>query len=143
VARQAETIPVYFITLRGKTQRSDPSEYFGGSRRQIRSGTGSVSFSPIWGLGEIVESAPFYIPDEKIKLTEVQEIPLEHLLVESIDISGISTRRISGHLYHLFNPEVIRDLTMLLHSGEPANRRPSLQPSDQNGVPYWLMMPDS
>lgn len=324
MARQAEIIPVYFFTLRNKTQSSDPSNYFGGSRGQLIAGTSSVSFSPIWGLEGIAEAAPFYIPDEKIILTEIQEIPLEKFIneigtfsqsdngnivlyihgynidfekgccrsalfqralglhdrllyfswpadgnmlkytwdeadiawsvphiaqlleeltkktgdgkidivahslgargvvqalvrmayreceahkinelvliapdidadifrqelplltrmteritvyvsdndkalrlsqevhgyprlgqageamvisdgVECIDISSISTRMISGHLYHLFNPEVISDLTRLLHLGEPASQRPSLQPAHQNGLPYWRMRPD-
>jgi esterase/lipase superfamily enzyme len=322
--REAEIIPVSFITLRNKTNSSDPSKYFGGNRGQLRAGICSVSFSPIWGLGDIADSAPFYIPDEMIKLTEIRETPLEnffkeigsfsqsdngnivlyihgynidfekncrrtaifqralglhdrlllfswpadgnmfkytwdeadlawsvphmvqvfeelvkrtgdrkidivahslgargavqalvrmayrereaHMInelvliapdidtdifrqelpflkrisdritvyvsnndkalrlsqevhgyarlgqagenlvvhdgVESIDISAISTRRISGHLYHLFSPEVISDLTRLLHSGETASLRPSLKISHQYGLPYWRMLPD-
>ena len=324
VARQAEIIPVYFITIRNKTQSLDPMERFGGSRGQMRAGASSVAFSPIWGLEDIAESVPFYIPDEKIKLTDIREIPLEHFFnaiglfspsdngnvvlyihgynidfekgcrrsaifqralglgnrlilfswpadgkmmkytwdeadlewsvphlvryfeeagkkagngkldvvahslgsrgvlqalvrmayrervapllnelifiapdidadvfrqelpllqkmanritvyasendkplklshevhgyprlgeagdyltviegVETIDISSISNRNYSGHLYHLFNPEVIEDLTRLLHSGEPASRRPGLQSSNRSGLQYWRMVSD-
>lgn len=59
--------------------------------------------------------------------------------VESIDISNIVTRRLSGHLYHLFNPEVIDDLTELLHTGKPADQRTRLVELDHNGLPYWQL----
>ena len=61
--------------------------------------------------------------------------------IDFIDISSIGTRRISGHLYHLFNPEVIEDLTELLHSGKSPQQRSRLQQADQNGLPYWRMEP--
>ena len=67
----------------------------------------------------------------------------EHLTVfegvETIDISNINNRRISGHLYHLFNPEVIEDLTQLLHIGEAASRRPLLKAASHNDLPYWRL----
>jgi esterase/lipase superfamily enzyme len=63
--------------------------------------------------------------------------------VETIDISEISNRRISGHLYHLFNPEVIEDLTQLLHTGLSASRRSSLKIERNNDLPYWQMMTDN
>ena len=67
----------------------------------------------------------------------------EHLTVlegvETIDISLVGTRRFSGHIYHLFNPEVIDDLTQLLHTGEPAAQRPGLETVESNGLPYWRL----
>lgn len=323
VVQQAESILVPYVTLRNKTGNPDPEDYFGGTRSQLRTGTCKVAFSPIWGLEELAESAPFYIPDEKIKLTEIRETDPEQLFddidrfveqdnrnivvylhgynigfekscrrsalfqrslglqdrlllfswpadgnvlkyawdeadlvwsvpymadfikqvvkragrgkvdvvahslgargmvqalvrmaclepgepllnelvliapdidtdifrqelslirqsvnritvylsendkalklshevhgyprlgeageyltviegVDTIDISDISTWRISGHLYHLFNPEVIADLTRLLHTGEPAGQRPSLKKVSRNGLPYWQLLP--
>lgn len=61
--------------------------------------------------------------------------------VETIDISLIGIRKISGHLYHLFNPEVKEDLTNLLHTGVSAKKRPALKTMNQNGLPYWQMIP--
>lgn len=251
VARQAEIIPIPFITLRDRTQSSEPSEYFGGNRGQMRAGICNVSLSPLWGLNEIADAAPFYIPDKTIDLVDIEEIQFENLSrdiksfskknngngkldivahslgsrgvlqalvrmayrervapvltelvfiapdidadifrqelplvqqmasritvyasendkplklshevhgyprldeagdyltvlegVDTIDISNISNRRYSGHLYHLFDPEVIGDLTQLLHTGEPAHRRPALQSDNRNGLPYWRMVPD-
>jgi len=322
VERQATSIPVPFVTVRNRTEDSKSSEYFEGTRGQLSAGICTVSFSPIWGLDEIAESAPFYIPDETIKLTDFDEIKLDQLFheiaqfsqkdngniviyihgynidfekscrrsalfqralglddrlllfswpadgnmlkytwdeadlvwsvphiaqfieevirkagnrkvdmvahslgargavqalarlaynkpatpilnelvliapdidtdifrqelpvikssvnrvtvyvsendkalrlshevhgyprlgeagenltvlegVETIDISSISNRRISGHLYHLFNPEVIEDLKQLLHTGEAASRRPSLKEAHHDNLPYWRMM---
>ena len=60
---------------------------------------------------------------------------------ETIDISLISTRRISGHLYHLFNKEVIEDLKLLLHTGTPADQRPGLKKLEHEGMVYWRLLP--
>ena len=62
--------------------------------------------------------------------------------VESIDISAISLRRFSGHIYHLFNPEVIEDLTELLTTGKSAAQRPRLDATEKDGVEYWLLQSD-
>jgi esterase/lipase superfamily enzyme len=62
--------------------------------------------------------------------------------VETIDLSLLGTRRFSGHLYHLFNPAVIQDLTRLLHTGKPAAQRPGLHPAEKDGRPYWRMVPE-
>lgn len=319
--RQATSIAVPYVTLRNRTKSSRPSEYFGGSRGQLHTGICTVSFSPIWGLDEIAGSVPFYIPDEAIELTDLQEIELDKLYseiaqfpnknigniviyihgynidfekscrrsalfqralglhdrlllfswpaegnmlkytwdeadlvwsvphlaqfiedvgkragnckvdvvahslgargamqalarlaynkpaatilnelvliapdidteifsqelpvikssvnritvyvsendsalrlsqevhgyprlgqaggdlnilegVETIDISDINSRRISGHLYHLFSPEVIEDLTQLLHTGEAASKRTLLKEAIHNDLPYWRM----
>jgi len=324
VKRQAETIPVTFVTLRNRTESSTPSEFFGGSRGKMQAGVCNVTISPIWGLDNLAESIPFYIPDEKIELTDIRETPTNELFeeiellsqrdnanlvlyihgynidfekscrrsaifqrelglqdrlllfswpadgnmlkytwdeadlvwsvphiarflddivstigngkvdivahslgargvvqalvrlsyreqeepilneliliapdidtdvfhqelsqlrstvgritvyvsdndkalklsqevhghprlgqagealtvlegVEFIDISKIANTRISGHLYHLFNSEVITDLTELLHSGKSADQRPSLNALDQDGLPYWQMKTD-
>lgn len=59
--------------------------------------------------------------------------------VESIDISAIGVRRFSGHIYHLFNPEVIDDLTELLRTGKPAAERTRLKAAQKEGLHYWLL----
>ena len=319
--RQETSIAVPYVTLRNRTKSSVPSDYYGGSRGQLHAGICTVSFSPIWGLDEIARSVPFYIPDEAIELTNLQEVELNKLYseiaqfpkknigniviylhgynidfekscrrsalfqqalglhdrlllfswpaegnmlkytwdeadlvwsvphigqfieevvkragsckvdvvahslgargamqalarlsynkpattilnelvliapdidteifrqevpvikgsvnritvyvsandnalrvsqevhghprlgqagddlkilegVETIDISDINTRRISGHLYHLFSPEVIEDLTQLLHTGEAACKRTLLKEASHGGLPYWRM----
>lgn len=323
ITGEPENIIVPFVTLRNRTGSSELADYFGGSRGEINAGICRVSFSPLWGLEDLAESVPFYIPDEKIELTGIEEISLEtqyrngelisrqhskHLVlyfhgyntdfekscrlsalfqrsldlkdrsllfswpadgnmlkytwdeadlvwsvpymarffeelesrigsgrmdlvahslgargavqalirmayrqrrepllnelvlvapdidadifqhelpllrsmvrritvyvsdndkalrlseevhgasrlgqagdhlrvlegVEIVDISALDSRRISGHLYHLFNPEVIDDLWQLLHFGIPAADRFSLQPARQDDVPYWRLIP--
>ncbi len=321
--REAEEVLVPFVTLRNRTGDTEPSSYYGGSRGRLEAGFCTVTFSPIWGLEDIAETVPFYIPDEKIELLSIQEASLaelgneikslpdkdhgnlvlyihgynigfekscrrgallkralgleERLLlfswpadgnmlkytwdeadlvwsvphiagfleqlvattgdggvdvvahslgargifqalvrlsyrnsgrmllnelvliapdidtdifrqeldqlksvvrritvymsdndkalklsqevhgyprlgqagenlmifkeVESIDISAISTRRFSGHIYHLFNPEVINDLTELLKTGNSAASRSRLEATQKDGLSYWLLQP--
>lgn len=61
--------------------------------------------------------------------------------VETIDVSAVGLQRISGHLYHLFNPAVTADLERLLHTGNPAGERPGLEAAQLDGKPYWRMLP--
>ncbi len=61
--------------------------------------------------------------------------------VETIDISGINLRRFSGHIYHLFNPEVIEDLAELLTTGKSAGHRSRLKVAQKGGLEYWLLEP--
>jgi esterase/lipase superfamily enzyme len=60
--------------------------------------------------------------------------------VETIDVSPLEMRRFSGHIYHLFNPEVTEDLTRLLCTGKPAGQRPGLQAAENNGLPFWRLV---
>lgn len=71
----------------------------------------------------------------------------EHLTIlpgiETIDVSLTAIRRPSGHLYHLYNAEVVSDLTTLLNTGLPAYKRQNLIPSAPKGVTYWQLAPGS
>lgn len=61
--------------------------------------------------------------------------------VDTIDISPAGRRRMSGHIYHIFNPAVVNDLKQLLTTGKPAAQRSGLLPAERNGIPYWHMQP--
>jgi len=58
--------------------------------------------------------------------------------VDIIDLSEISVRYPSGHVYHLYNDIVASDLFQLLDSGKPASQRSNLK---QEGENYWLLQP--
>lgn len=77
--RKTEEVSVPFVTLRNRTGQTEPPNYYGGSRGSLEAGFCTVSFSPIWGLDDIAETVPFYIPDEKIELVNIQEASLEEL----------------------------------------------------------------
>jgi len=62
--------------------------------------------------------------------------------VETVDISLISLQRLSGHVYHLSNKEVIDDLVALLHTKLPADKRPRMQKRNHDGIAYWRLMPE-
>ena len=61
--------------------------------------------------------------------------------VDTIDISAAGRRRMSGHIYHIFNPAVVSDLKQLLTTGKPAVQRPGLLPAERNGITYWRLQP--
>ncbi|MDX2488056.1 MAG: alpha/beta hydrolase, partial [Gammaproteobacteria bacterium] len=58
--------------------------------------------------------------------------------IEIIDISDVTVQYPSGHLYHLYNDEVVADLHQLLNENKPATARSNLKHSGEN---YWRLQP--
>ena len=58
--------------------------------------------------------------------------------VEVIDISDIPVRSPTGHLYHIYNPEVWDELDQLLNEGKGATERRNLV---QRGPNLWALEP--
>jgi esterase/lipase superfamily enzyme len=58
--------------------------------------------------------------------------------VEVIDLSGIPARSPTGHLYHIFNPEVGADVNQLLNDGKRAPQRRNLVQAGDN---LWNLLP--
>ena len=77
---EADNIPVTFVTLRNRTGSEDPGDYYGGSRGELSAGLATVSVTAIRGLDQLADSIPFYVPDEKIELTEIALTEVDHLL---------------------------------------------------------------
>ena len=80
------TVP--FLTLRNRTGSDQAVEYFGSERSVLRAGICELSSKQIESLKPIAEKAPFYIPDEIVKLDAVSEFSLEefwHHLLRTTD----------------------------------------------------------
>lgn len=58
--------------------------------------------------------------------------------IEIIDVSDVPVQYPSGHLYHLYNDEVVTDLYQLLNKNKPAAERSDLK---QSGGNYWRLQP--
>jgi esterase/lipase superfamily enzyme len=71
------TVP--FITLRNKTGSSTAAEYFGNERNTVHAGYCELSRTPLEALESIAEKAPFYIPDDIVKIEKVRELSVEDL----------------------------------------------------------------
>ncbi len=56
--------------------------------------------------------------------------------VEVVDLSALDVEDLTGHLYHIFSPEVGADLDLLLNEGVQASDRPGLR---QIGPNRWQM----
>ena len=69
------TVP--FLTLRNKTGSDEAAEYFGGERSSLQAGYCELSRTPINSLKSIAEKAPFYIPDEIVKLDTISESSID------------------------------------------------------------------
>ena len=71
----SQSVP--FLTLRNKTGDEEVAKYFGGERGSLTVGTCELSRKPINSLKSIAEKAPFYIPDEVVKLNSISESSIE------------------------------------------------------------------
>lgn len=60
--------------------------------------------------------------------------------VEIIDVSDVPVGRITGHLYHLGNKRVIRDMNQLIHRHLPAAKRDHLVLQPELGRQYWKLL---
>ncbi len=59
--------------------------------------------------------------------------------VDFIDVSGLPVRSPTGHLYHIYNPQVGEDLNQLFNEDKPATARQNLRNVDRN---LWRMQSD-
>ena len=58
--------------------------------------------------------------------------------IEIIDISDIAMRSPTGHIYHIYQNDVVNDLGQLLNEGKSASQRNNLK---QTSEYYWKMQP--
>jgi esterase/lipase superfamily enzyme len=98
----------------------------------------------------LVKNITIYVSDNDSPLALSRQVhgyprlgePGEHLDgitgVEIIDISGIAMRSPTGHIYHIYQDDVVSDLDQLLNDGRSAAQRDNLK---QTGENYWLLQP--
>jgi len=98
----------------------------------------------------LVRNLTIYVSDNDNPLALSRQVhgyprlgePGEHLDgitgVEIIDISGIAMRSPTGHIYHIYQKDVVSDLDQLLNEGKAASQRRGLR---QTGEYYWQMQP--
>ena len=58
--------------------------------------------------------------------------------VEIVDLSELTVRSFSGHLYHLYHDDIAEDLGLLLNDQRPAEQRPRLNKVTEG---YWRLSP--
>ena len=68
---------VPFITLRDKTGNNKASKFFGGERNILRAGYCEMSHLSLSSLKPVADIAPFYIPEEIVKLDKIRLSPVE------------------------------------------------------------------
>ena len=66
-------VGVWYVTIRNKEAQRSAGDFYGGLRGEQRMGICSMIFYQIPTLGDIADSAPFYIPDERMQLQKVNE----------------------------------------------------------------------
>ena len=69
-----EQVSVLFATVRNRNSNTD-GEAFGGQRGPGITGLCVMEYEPIWGMDKIADSLPFYVPEERIHLAGVKEMP--------------------------------------------------------------------
>lgn len=98
----------------------------------------------------LVKNITIYVSDNDNPLALSRQVhgyprlgePGEHLDgisdVEIVDISGIAMRSPTGHIYHIYQNDVVNDLDQLLNDGKSASQRDNLTKTGEN---YWLLQP--
>lgn len=66
-----------FISLRNKTGSEKPSRYFGGERDIVRTGHCEMSQLSLRSIKAVTKWAPFYLPEEIVKLKNVTLSPVD------------------------------------------------------------------
>lgn len=61
--------------------------------------------------------------------------------VETIDVSALESRSVSGHIYHQHDSGVIADIKQLIDGGKGAARRSGLAQRSRQGKRYWVLTP--
>ncbi len=64
---------VSFVTVRDRTGSNDPDSFYGSDRSSRRAGLCRVSLRPYKALETIAANAPFYVPDEIMRLDAIEE----------------------------------------------------------------------
>ena len=67
----SQTVP--FITLRNKTSSGNAVDYFGGERSTVTAGYCKLSSKSLSALKPITDKVPFYIPEDIVKLSAINE----------------------------------------------------------------------
>ena len=70
---------VPFITLRNKTGSDKAAKFFGDERDTMHAGHCDISRTPLKFLKPLAAKAPFYIPEDILKLEAITELSIEDL----------------------------------------------------------------
>jgi len=92
---------VTFITLRNKTGSSKAADYFGDERDIRRGGYCVLSRTPIKILEPIAEYASFYIPNDIVELSKIEEHSLEDFWRELEQTRGARRPVLYTHGYFI------------------------------------------
>lgn len=71
-------VAVWYVTVRNKETQRSAGDIYGRLRGERYMGICSMTFTQIPALEGIVDSAPFYIPDERSELQQVDEFIQNH-----------------------------------------------------------------
>jgi esterase/lipase superfamily enzyme len=69
------TVP--YITLRNKTGSDEAEHFFGEERNGVHTGFCDLSSTPLKIMKPLAEKAPFYIPDDIVRLHAIREVFIE------------------------------------------------------------------
>ena len=113
---------VPFLTVRNRTDKDKPSEYFGGARSHMRAGICEFSRTQYDSLTTIKEHVPFFIPDEIVKLDAVREQSLDDFWQRIERSSGGQAPALYMHGFYISFDRGCRRAVLLKESLDLAGR---------------------
>ncbi|MCA0922594.1 alpha/beta hydrolase [Pseudooceanicola nanhaiensis] len=79
---------VPFVTNRNETGLPSPGDAYGDERSGVSAGWCDITERPLRLLEKVREAAPFYIPEELLRVGDVRKAPLEAVLEELEQTTG-------------------------------------------------------
>lgn len=92
---------VPFLTNRDRTGNSDPRRFFGDERGVLDAGFCDVSARRLDIMTSVAEAVPFRVPEEILRVADVQTAPVEDLLTILAESSGDASPLLYTHGFYI------------------------------------------
>jgi esterase/lipase superfamily enzyme len=97
----AEPHRVPFLTNRDRTGNSDPRRLYGDERGTLEAGYCEVSERRLDILTPVAEAVPFRVPEEILRVTDVQTNPVDDLVSALAESSGNASALLYTHGFYI------------------------------------------
>lgn len=97
----AEGGAIPYLTLRAQTGSTVPSAFYGDERGSLRAGICNVASTNIPIMSNIAERSPFRVPDEIVRLSSIEEAPVESVLDSLVRSAGDGSALLYVHGFNM------------------------------------------
>lgn len=92
---------VPYLTNRNRIGATDPEDFFGDERSQLKAGFCEIGERPLRFLSSVAEAAPFHIPEELLSVKGIHETETDALLATLTESSGENAPVLFTHGFYI------------------------------------------